>query len=555
MIKSLTNLTGNFYFYLFLILLAVVLRSEHEIYFPQVESDYGVQIEAAKNFVSGKGFINCLATQPDLSKPNCEQLKLWPLGYPFLLVIGWYIFHNWIASAISWQVLSMLLLLFGMLRLLTLMEVSRRLKCLFLLFFAFTATPFYYWATTDMMVTAVFTWCVFIMLRIEKEQKGKWKHFILLGILSFFNCTIRFASIPNLVIIPIFYLLIGFIRKDKMAYMGAFLIAFISFGAAFLFFSINKIDSARTSFMDNLIHLNLYWGHLRWFDSFPSHSFFYTSPLEYRLSPNHLALIRTFRIFIHAVSISILLLLFRMFILKDKILSKFNSPVPEERIRFDFILLFVVASLSISGVMILQSLTTPPEGKSFGPAWMPYLWTFVYATRYFAIPMIMIQIMFFVGLSRTDFKHQIFFSRSAGLLIIVAVSWSLLYFAYSFRQIHLAGGNGGGSFWVNQKADLSVFHEINALAEKEKTPIVYAGYDLAMGSAPILEFSSSTLNDNYPKLLSDSLNVTDRLTLLIKFPPAAEMNLKEQQFVRVHQGYDLHSGIPEHIVRFDFNKK
>ena len=64
-------------------------------------------------------------------------------------------------------------------------------------------------------------------------------------------------------------------------------------------------------------------------------------------------------------------------------------------------LMFTCTFTVIVGFITLQTLTSSPENNSFGPAWMPKIWTFVYCTRYFIYIMFLIIILFFIAYNQS----------------------------------------------------------------------------------------------------------------------------------------------------------
>jgi hypothetical protein len=519
--------------YVFLLLFALFFRFKHEICFPHLTSDYAVQMGAAKNYTEGKGFSGSAVSSDDLSKPVDKQMRMWPIGYPVLLVISWHILHNWFWAAILLQLVGVGLLLWAMLRILLYLGVSKKIRSLFLIFIALSSTPFYYLGTTDLLTAAIFLWCVSIILKQSRNNDYSLTGFIVIGLLSALNCTIRFAYIPNLVIIPAFYFILWFFRKDRRMMTGVLVTAGISFLCTFVFFTLFKIDSGRTSFIQNLIHWDLFWNHLKWFDSFPIKAFFYMSPLEYRLPSAHPGIIRLARFLIHACSLFVILLFVRRYLIRDKAYRWLKERVAEKRLISEYLLLFVIVSAVVVGLMSLQSLTTGPEGNSFGPPWMPRMWTFVYATRYFALPMVMLQILLFAMLSELDFRKDRLGSLLAIGLTSAAMSWSALLFVYSNYQIHAPGGNGGDSFWSAEKVDVSIFKKIGLLAEESKVPIVYSGYDSQ--GAPVFDYCKAIQCTQYAQLIGGPLRNSAPVRLVMKLPAREAMNLDEQKFSDLHK--------------------
>ncbi len=509
----------------FIVLIAICLRIKHEIYFPVVESDYGVLIEAAKNFLYGKGFTNSSVSLSDLGSVGYNNLTMWPVGYSILLVPVYLICENWFIACIFWQSLGALFLIYSMYKILKLFGVEKKMLAVFLLFMAFTPTPFYYLGTTDILTADIFLWCTYIILKCSVKNIFKWKHFLLVGVLSAFNCTLRFASIPNLVIFPLFFLLIGFLRKEKRLYGGAFFTLTLSLLLVLLFFSFFKINSARTNFMQNIYHFDFYFNHMKWFDSFPVKSFFYARPLEFRIPAGHPGLIMLYRIGMHVVSVFFLFLLAYQFIFKERINNYFRSAIPGKRIISYYFLILLIAFIIVVGFISLQSLTVPPEGNSFGPAWMPHLWTHVYSSRYFILLMILLQLAFFLMLSKLSFLSEKIVGVISYSFFTVSFLYAIGFWLLTNYQMYAPGGNGGGSYWRNYADHIDYFNEINQISNKENKKVVFASYDLGK-NYPAVVYSQGFVCRDYQGLIKSQLNHTSPLCLLIEMPYASSEDEK-----------------------------
>ena len=514
--SGLKSIFQNRFLFYFLVSLVIILRVKHEIYFPAVESDDGVIIEAAKNFTNGMGFSNCDAGISDLSKMTITPLTMWPIGYSILLVPIYLVFKNWFVACIFWQSIGVLALIFFMYRILKLFNVSQNTLYLFLLFMAFTPTPFYYSGTTDVLSVDIFLWCTYIILKCSVNDNFKWKHFLLIGFLSASSCFLRFASIPNLVIFPLLFIFLSFIKKEKKLLYGGVLTAIVSLVFVVLFFSVFKIDSGRTGFIDNIINLNFYYNHIKWFDSFPIKSFFYTTPIEYRLPVNMPELIRYYRIGLHIASVLLLFFLGYKFLFLEKVYKFHWIQDLSRKSRLIYFYIFLLTSCVVIGFIALESLTTSPEKNSFGPPWMPQLWTFVYSTRYFILLMIMLQIAFFVMLSELAYSQKVFKLFSVSFFTI-SFLFSFIFWVFTSYQIHSPNGNGGASYWNNCSEHVIFYDEINKISKNENKKVVFTSYNLPV-NAPSMIYSMGYPCHNYSDLLSSELKHSSPLCLLIEIP-------------------------------------
>jgi hypothetical protein len=550
MSKLFTFFTKPFGFIL-LFFIVFLFRAEHELYFPQIDSDYSVQIEAAKNFTEGKGFVNCETKTKDLSQTISIPLQFWPVSFPMLLVGSWHLFHNWIAAAVFWQLLSLALLLGSGLGILRCLGVSIQIRALFLLFFGLIPSPFYYWGATDMLTAALFMSCVWIILKQEHRQLFSWTSFFWLGLLSGLCAILRFAYLPNQVILPLLFLTLGILRKNKRMYAGALITGGVSFILTFLFFHTYKIDSSRTSFTQTIMHGHLLWENLKWFDQFPLKAFFYTIPIEYRLPSGHPGFIRLARIGLWLGAIFIIVLFVRKFLGSDKAQGYYNSKDQKERALFTFFAFFIIMTAVVVSVLILESLSTGTEIADFVPPWMPKQWTFVMATRYFAIPVLSIQLMLFILLSRINTSDSKIVRVSAYTLLTCSLSYSILFDCYTELQLHRSGGNGGGSLWVNEKENLEVLKEINRCSTQENKPVVYSNFELTGRGIPLMLFSNGIICMEYKTILQGNFKSTKPIILLIKIHSKDKRPAEEENFVATYNPRLILSAKNSSLYRLD----
>jgi Na+/melibiose symporter-like transporter len=107
---------------------------------------------------------------------------------------------------------------------------------LFLLFIAFSPTPFLYCGPTDLLAAVIILISTYIIVNDFKNQKFSYYNIILLSLLSALNCFFRYASIPNLLIIPFFYFLIALISKQRKYFFASVLQLAISSVLLIVFF-------------------------------------------------------------------------------------------------------------------------------------------------------------------------------------------------------------------------------------------------------------------------------------------------------------------------------
>ena len=473
---------------------ALIFRSGTELMFPKFVSDYSLQIEAARNFMDGNGFTFGRANPDNLSEIRFSTLSAWPVGYPMLLVPFYALTGSSLGAQLGLQAFAALCFVVFFHLLLRYFRVPDKVHTLALLFVAITPTPFFYLGPSDLISAALFLGMTLFFLK-SADNPGKLIWPVLIGFFAFLSAVTRYACIPNIVIFPLLFGLGFLFLRNKKWLFNAFLTFFLSGVLTLAFFFYFPIASSRTGFLNNLLELNLFWKHLLWFDPFPVHAVFFSRPIEYRL-PDVALLLKGYRLTIFLfgalIFVAVSLQLFRKSGIKT-FLPKINPGIT----RGGWLLLVLLMStLVISSFLILQSLTTPPESNSFGPSWMPPFWTFVYSTRYFVIPMVLILFVFFV---EWGFDKLGKWSRSLiNFFFRLSMIWSLGDFFFINYQFFW--GNGGGSEWNHKGEEIGHYRKLEALKSKDKDRIfVLLSPEYNEKSAPVMFHSAA-----YPCVFPDS---------------------------------------------------
>lgn len=515
--------------WILLLVLCIGARLWHEAWFLKMDSDYGVQLEAAKNFLRGNGLSNAITDAGDLTGVQYAPLTKWPVFFPLILAMVQWITHNWFVTVWIVQSCSILFLLLAFIRLLKFFAVAQWLQSFFVLFFIFHAAIPYYWSATDILTTALFIFGIPYFLRAVNGENKTAFPWILLGILSGVNALIRFACIPNLVIFPFALFLLGTLRKDGRLVKGGLTVMVISFFITAAFYFVFPIGGGRTGFLSTLMSFDLHWEHLKWFDPFPVKSFFYLSPVEYRLPGSQPALITLWRLMLHLASFLLCLVLFLKFFRTDKIHKYIRGNGSAlQNATASFWILFLVAAAVIIGFLALESLATEPEMDSFGPPWMPPFWTFVYSHRYYSFLIAIIIVLVFLAIDRSGVNLRL----RNGLIVFVGSSilYSFGFFVFTQYQILSPGGNGGGNFWVNYKEDIATFKLIESIANEEKVPVVYASFELK-NAYPLPVVSSADPSRDYQKLILSGGGAAQGTCLIIEMPLESALDKNEQAFI------------------------
>jgi len=236
----------------------------------------------------------------------------------------------------------------------------------------------------------------------------------------------------------------------------------------FIFYSIYTILPSRSSIANDLIHLRfsglidstVYWSSLKWFDAFPLKAFFCTLPLEFRL-PHDLFVTKAARLLEDGIALLILSYLGWYFFRKRSWVKglKENNPVDI------FALLSIPFFIVIIATISLQSLTMPLE--QYHIPWMSAGMTAVFITRYFVVPLLIIQVLFFL-LLQDALKRKTAIKYMHGIVVawfILFMSINIVHCAYSIYQ-YRADKKNNYSYWNKGKYMIGIHETLNQDAKK-----------------------------------------------------------------------------------------
>jgi len=173
-----------------------------EFNYPLLTSDHSVQIEAAKNFKELGVFSQSWVESNDLSTIKSKPLQMWPIGLSIFIYLFGFITHNLIYAEILFQCIGSILFIVGIFKILKLFNLSNHFLSLFLLLYAFNYAPFLYLGSTDLFTSSLFIWIVYYSISEIMREGNSLIYLFLISFLSFITAILRFACIPNLIIIP-----------------------------------------------------------------------------------------------------------------------------------------------------------------------------------------------------------------------------------------------------------------------------------------------------------------------------------------------------------------
>ncbi len=535
-------------YYLASLLFCIVLRVLFCVNNPVLTSDNSIQYEAGKNYLMIGKLSNSYVNADNLNQVYEKPLKAWPVSLSILILLINMFSRDFIVSAVIIQIIGSLMLLFGILKTLQLLNISKKTQGLFLIFFAFSNSIFYYCGPTDVLTAGIFSWVIFFSLKLTNTNGKEWLYVVLIAVFSALAALIRMACIPNLAIVPFFLLLIYFLKKKTSYLYHSFIIGGLSLLITVLFYYYFPIDSGRTSFINNIKNGIFFFSHLKWMDPFPIKSFLYMRPIDFHL-PNNPTLIFLYRAGLLILSFSFFLFLIYLS------LKKINSTTWMQRVKNNnnsslHTLLLLSTSLIVVSFISLQSVTTPPESNSFGPSWMPPFWTFVYSTRYFVYIMVGIIILFFDEMNKSfqDLKNKLVFKY----LYVLFVSYSFCYFLFSNYQYYSPRGNGAASEWINEKEAIAAYRSINKIYEHENNPhIVYCHYKKRYIEGLVTNFAFAHTCNDYENIINNESKHTQPMVLILAMPRT--LSRKELTYLANHSFQVLYVSNKEIITRINLS--
>ena len=186
-----------------IIFLALLARMYFEITYVDFNMDKARQLFIAQCLSEGDGISYCTADLSDLSRTTCNRVNLWAIGYPVLIAALNALVGDFVLSSLVLDVLGLCILFLGFCTLFRLLGLSGKPFILFMIFTAFTFTPYYYTGSTDFLSAALFLYAAALALDRLTSERSTPLSFIFMGLLAFAAAFLRYAYYPFLGIIPL----------------------------------------------------------------------------------------------------------------------------------------------------------------------------------------------------------------------------------------------------------------------------------------------------------------------------------------------------------------
>ena len=440
--RKIKTLFSNPFFSIFIFVIAACNRLFVQVYYFTFGSDRSLQILSAKNFMNGHGITINQVMPADVAKEIYLPLTGWPPGYSIGVGITSFVTQQpVIIGSILFDLACVLLLLFYSRKILLHLNCSVAVVNFYTFVYGFFIYDFLRSSTSDLNAMAFFICSFSLCLNFIKNNKKGNAYAVAIATVGFLSAFIRYMFIPIAFVIPLYLIFFGKISGNKRILNGGLLatIATLIFIIALLIFQ-NQYTGAAAYI--NETTKGFYPGNLAQFysvifASFINTGFYYSvansvSLLQYGEHAQILRLIN------FLIGCGLFVWLLKYFSIK-----KWRSvSLPDH-------FLFVGSITSVITIAMLAMLSL-----LYAPFILEdYTWTFVREARYFALPLVFLQLLFFV------FIFQKWETLQSKFLKAVAI---ILFFFINLETLH--GIYFTGKLLVNDK---TVFHQNKQFIEQK----------------------------------------------------------------------------------------
>ncbi|MGP8215158.1 MAG: hypothetical protein ACLQQ4_06310 [Bacteroidia bacterium] len=507
--------------------LALGLRVKYEIASPNINSDYYMQAAETENFIDGHGFTNSIINLNNISEAQYINHYHEAIGLSIILVPLYYLTGNLINSLVLVQVISIVLLLLVLIRIFKILELSKLAISLFLLFTAYSL--FYEFSfTTDKLSAALFLWGIVLTMEICKEENRNGRRNLLAGFLLFLAASLRYAYIPDIIIIPAFFVFFAFIKKDrKIFFTGMEILAYAAI-PTFTLFSIYKTPH-ELNFADNLIHFHFadLLGSLKLFSPFLSRAFFNPYYIYFRIPMNHI--FKFFMLSEYLISAVILFYLGWYFLIKRNLLAGLKNKNPMDV----FIVLSCISFPVIVTFLLLETLSVDTEVAG--------------QTRYFNVLIFMMLILFFAIMDDVFKKSSK--TKTAQIFIVILFVSSMLFSIGTKLTSDKNNYEWNGKQYKFLRAQQESIYYWNALGYKwnkiltldaEHNPgvnIVIAGYDNNYVNGPPGYARATCVTHKFDSIIDGKFRHSEPVIIYTLMPDS--INESERKFISVYKATEV----------------
>lgn len=199
-----------------ILLLAIAGRLVQVLFFFNIGVDRSFQFQATDSLVRGHGITLAEVLPGDLSTPVYVPLIKWPPGYTVLAAPFYSLFGEYYVTAgiVLDMLFSVVLILFSR-KVLRELNVSTWLINIYTLIAGLFIYEFYFYSSSDAIVTALFVVALYYTLRFLKGALSWQKASVVLGVLLLVLASFKYSFIPALFVIPLFLYVKGWANNNS----------------------------------------------------------------------------------------------------------------------------------------------------------------------------------------------------------------------------------------------------------------------------------------------------------------------------------------------------
>ncbi len=460
----------------FLAFLFLALRVEHSSLFYDLGRDKRYQMIAAGNLAEGKGLSHCITFADDISKASCQELTWWSAGYPIVLAGIYKLTDDLVTADFVLLILGSLGFLLVSLRFFSIwvdFETEYWIVALFLVFTAFSFTPFnYLGTTTDLLST------VFLIFTITESAVGfrdrRSSKFLIAGAAAFAAVFFKFSFFPLLIVVPVGLGLLALLRRDgaPLKYAAVYL-ASLCAAFAILYLALPNYILPPGGIMTP----GWRWNNLLAQDPFGARALFFLDFLFRRIDTTTSigsAVYGLIQIFSIAVVVG-------FGYIAARYASKHFRSSENDRGRTLSALLSILTVVLLVGYLCWLSIRVQTV---YHPLYIP--WTFVQETRYYGPAMVLL--LYGVFIAPRYLRSRGHLLKMGSLALAVAVcSFAVAFWGYK-NYDYFYNGRVEGSFIGPHKDDTIVaeFLRNDASLDRGKTVLGFLSYAEAYGYSTLL---------------------------------------------------------------------
>jgi hypothetical protein len=376
-----------------ILLIATLGRLIQVLFFFNIGVDRSFQFQATDSLLKGHGVALAEVLASDLSTTVYVPLIKWPPGYTVLVAPFYALFGQYYVPAgiVLDMIFAIVLILFSR-KVLHELDVATWLINIYTLVAGFFIYEFYFYSSSDAIVTALFIVTLYYTLRFLKGALSWQKASLTLGVLLLVLASFKYSFIPALFVIPLFLLVKGWANQNlEERKVGMYALLIVAVGLASILLYQKSIsgsaayvtDAISGFFPENLVAV------------FPLLSEAFIKPhtltqlfrIGSGIAQPGLIILQVAHLLLWAVAI-----VFAIRMIRNKGFSKL-SPLDS------FLYLAFFVSLAISLLLTVLSLRIAKDTEN---------WTFIQEGRYYGVASVFVHLAFFVLYQHAKHKFTSF---------------------------------------------------------------------------------------------------------------------------------------------------